>query len=61
MNRELTGADLMRATIQYNQPEPNKGPGKPPKPFKPGVDPVPIPPTVPQDPLYSNPQEAIPI
>jgi len=42
-------------------PQPNKTPGKPLKPFQPGVDPVPVPPTVTQDPLYSDPGAAKPI
>ena len=42
-------------------PVPMKSPGKPPKPLKPGVDPVPVPNQVQQHPLYSTPEEAIPI
>jgi hypothetical protein len=38
-----------------------KSPGKPPRPFKPGVDPVPVPNPIQQHPLFSSPEEAIPI
>jgi hypothetical protein len=50
--------ELIEEPEAFVAPLPTTAPGKPPLPFKPGVDPVPVPFRVDQHPLYSSPQAA---
>ena len=59
MKKEKQSAD--EPTTEPKEVAPLGFPGKPGKPFQPGVDPVPVPWRVEQHPLYSTPQAAKPI